>query len=157
PAGRRPRAPASSVGSSRGRNAPSRPDRSSAPGRGPAGPDPAVGDRSSPGTTGKPAACQCCAPTSRARFWHSGAPAPDRDRCAMATTSFPKAEIRVLLLEGVSPSAVEIFRAAGYTSIDIHAGSLPEDELKLRIAEAHIIGIRSRTQLTAGVLEHARR
>src|SRR5690606_17408129 len=66
-------------------------------------------------------------------------------------------EIRVLLLEGVSPSAVETFRAAGYTSIDIHAGSLPEDELKRRIAEAHIIGIRSRTQLTAGVLEHARR
>ncbi len=75
----------------------------------------------------------------------------------MATTSFPKSDIRVLLLEGVSANAVETFRAAGYESIDFHAKSLPDDELKQRIAEAHIVGIRSRTQLSAEVLEHARR
>ncbi|MCL6711317.1 phosphoglycerate dehydrogenase [Pseudoxanthomonas sp. z9] len=72
-------------------------------------------------------------------------------------TSYPKQDIRVLLLEGVSQTAVETFRAAGYTQIDFHDKSLPEDELKRRIAEAHIIGIRSRTQLTGDVLSHARR
>jgi D-3-phosphoglycerate dehydrogenase len=72
-------------------------------------------------------------------------------------TSFPKQDIRVLLLEGVSQSAVDTFRAAGYTQIEYHDKSLPEDELKARIAEAHIIGIRSRTQLTAEVLAGARR
>ena len=72
-------------------------------------------------------------------------------------TSYPKQDIRVLLLEGVSQTAVETFRAAGYTQIDLHDKSLPEDELKRRIAEAHIIGIRSRTQLTEDVLGNARR
>lgn len=72
-------------------------------------------------------------------------------------TSYPKQDIRVLLLEGVSRTAVETFEAAGYTQIEYHAKALPEDELKARIAEAHIVGLRSRTQLTADVLAHARR
>ncbi|RXR07136.1 phosphoglycerate dehydrogenase [Pseudoxanthomonas composti] len=72
-------------------------------------------------------------------------------------TSFPKQDIRVLLLEGVSQTAVDVFQAAGYTQIDFHTKSLPEDQLKAAIADAHIIGIRSRTQLTAEVLSHARR
>ena len=72
-------------------------------------------------------------------------------------TSFPKQDIRVLLLEGVSQTAVDVFRAAGYSQIELHAKSLPEEELKARIAEAHIIGIRSRTQLSAEVLAQAKR
>ena len=72
-------------------------------------------------------------------------------------TSYPKQDIRVLLLEGVSRTAVETFRAAGYTQIEFHEKSLPEDELKRRIAEAPIVGIRSRTHLTDDVLAQARR
>ncbi|HEX7814667.1 phosphoglycerate dehydrogenase [Dyella sp.] len=72
-------------------------------------------------------------------------------------TSFPKQDIKVLLLEGVSRSAVESFRHAGYSQIEYHEKSLPEDELKARIAESHIVGIRSRTHLTADVLAHAKR
>ncbi|WP_295935638.1 phosphoglycerate dehydrogenase [uncultured Xanthomonas sp.] len=72
-------------------------------------------------------------------------------------TSFPKQDIRVLLLEGISQTAVDVFRTAGYSQIELHAKSLPEDELKQRIAEAHIVGIRSRTQLSAEVLAHAKR
>ena len=72
-------------------------------------------------------------------------------------TSYPKQDIRVLLLEGVSQTAVETFKAAGYSQIEYHTKALPEDELKARIAEAHIVGLRSRTQLTAGVLANARR
>ena len=72
-------------------------------------------------------------------------------------TSFPKEDIKVLLLEGVSATAVEQFRRAGYSQIELHGKSLPDAELKKRIADAHIIGLRSRTQLTAEVLSHAKR
>ncbi|OOG54966.1 D-3-phosphoglycerate dehydrogenase [Rhodanobacter sp. B05] len=72
-------------------------------------------------------------------------------------TSFPRQDIRVLLLEGISASAVEVFHRAGYSQVELHAKSLPEDELKARIAEAHIVGLRSRTQLTDDVLAQAKR
>lgn len=75
----------------------------------------------------------------------------------MKKTSYPKQDIRVLLLEGISATAVEVFRAAGYTQIELHAKSLPDDELKARVADAHIVGIRSRTQLNAEVLAGAKR
>ncbi len=75
----------------------------------------------------------------------------------MKKTSFPRQDIRVLLLEGVSRTAVETFEAAGYTQIEYHDKSLPEDELKRRIAEAHLLGIRSRSQLGADVFGHARK
>jgi D-3-phosphoglycerate dehydrogenase / 2-oxoglutarate reductase len=72
-------------------------------------------------------------------------------------TSYPRQDIKVLLLEGVSASAVESFRRAGYTHVEVHAKSLPEDDLRRRVNDAHIIGIRSRTQLTHDVLIHAKR
>lgn len=72
-------------------------------------------------------------------------------------TSFPRQDIKVLLLEGVSSSAVDVFHRAGYSQVELHAKSLPEDELMKRIADAHIVGIRSRTQLTAEVLAQAKR
>jgi len=53
----------------------------------------------------------------------------------MKKTSFPKQDIKVLLLEGVSQTAVESFRAAGYTNIDYHTKSLPEAELAAAIAD----------------------
>lgn len=72
-------------------------------------------------------------------------------------TSYPRQDIKVLLLEGVSASAQEVFHRAGYSQVEVHAKSLPEDELVQRIATAHIVGIRSRTQLSAEVLAHARK
>ena len=73
----------------------------------------------------------------------------------MTKTSIDKQKIKFLLLEGIHPSAIDILTAAGYTQIDSVQGALPEDELKARIADAHFVGIRSRTQLTADVLAHA--
>jgi len=72
-------------------------------------------------------------------------------------TSYPKQDIRVLLLEGVSQTAVDVFTAAGYSQIELHTKALLEDQLKERIAEAHIVGIRSRSQLSADVLAEAKR
>ena len=77
----------------------------------------------------------------------------------MATqkTSYPKQDIRVLLLEGISQNAVDTFRAAGYDNIVSHPKALPEEQLRREIADAHFVGIRSRTQLNASVLADARR
>lgn len=75
----------------------------------------------------------------------------------MIKTSLDKQKIRILLLEGVHKSAVEAFEAAGYSNIEYLKGSLPEDQLKEKVSQAHIIGIRSRTQLTAEVFQHANR
>ncbi|MBB3228959.1 D-3-phosphoglycerate dehydrogenase [Luteibacter sp. Sphag1AF] len=75
----------------------------------------------------------------------------------MKRTSYPKEDIKVLLLEGVSRSALDTFRHAGYSQIEFHEKSLPDDELKRAIADAHIVGIRSRTHLSEEVLAEAKR
>ena len=72
-------------------------------------------------------------------------------------TSFPKQDIKVLLLEGVSRTALADFEAAGYSNIEYHQKALPEAELVRSIADAHLVGIRSRTHLTAAILAQARR
>ena len=43
----------------------------------------------------------------------------------------------------------------GY-QVEFHAKALPEDVLKEKIADVHAIGIRSKTQLTADILKHAK-
>jgi D-3-phosphoglycerate dehydrogenase len=68
-----------------------------------------------------------------------------------------KSRIKFLLLEGIHPSAQDVLRGAGYTQIEALAGALEGDELKRRLADAHFVGIRSRTQLTAEVLAAAPR
>ncbi len=73
----------------------------------------------------------------------------------MSKTSIDKNKIRFLLLEGIHPSAVAVLKGAGYTEIESLTGALADDELKAKIADVHFVGIRSRTQLTAEVFEHA--
>lgn len=73
----------------------------------------------------------------------------------MANTSLDKSKIKFLLLEGVHQTAVDTLKAAGYTNIEYHTGSLPEEQLKESIADAHFVGIRSRTQLTEEVFAQA--
>ena len=75
----------------------------------------------------------------------------------MAPKSLEKSKIRFLLLEGVHPSAVETLQRAGYHNIESHQKALPPEELKRAIADAHFVGIRSRTQLTADVFAAARK
>ena len=73
----------------------------------------------------------------------------------MIKTSTDKKKIKVLLLEGIHPSALDALKTAGYTRIESLAGALADDDLKAKIADAHFVGIRSRTQLTAEVFAHA--
>lgn len=69
----------------------------------------------------------------------------------MSKTSLDKSKIRILLLEGVHQNAIDTFNAAGYHNIESISTALSEEELKEKIADAHFVGIRSRTQLTKDV------
>jgi D-3-phosphoglycerate dehydrogenase len=71
--------------------------------------------------------------------------------------SFPKDRIRVLLLEGINDSAVAILQNAGYTNLTRLPKALDEAQLVEAIAKTHILGIRSRTQLTGTALAAAQR
>ena len=71
--------------------------------------------------------------------------------------SLPKDRIHVLLLEGVNDSGVEIMREAGYTNLVRTARALDPEALREQIARVHILGIRSRTELTEGILAAASR
>jgi D-3-phosphoglycerate dehydrogenase len=75
----------------------------------------------------------------------------------MPTTSLQKSKIKILLLEGIHPSAVNAFRADGYTHIETHRKSLPEAQLLESLRDTYFLGIRSATQLTAALIEQARR
>ncbi len=70
-------------------------------------------------------------------------------------TSFPKEKIKVLLLENVHTTAFTHFKHNGYVEVESLKGSLSEKELLERISNVHILGIRSKTQLTEAVLKKA--
>jgi len=74
----------------------------------------------------------------------------------LPTTSFPKDQIKVLLLENVSKTAHEIFSAEGF-QVEALKHSLPPDELQRKLSDVHVLGIRSKTQVPAGALVDARR
>jgi D-3-phosphoglycerate dehydrogenase len=73
----------------------------------------------------------------------------------MAKHSLDKDKIKILLLEGVHQTAVDVLERAGYSNIEYHKASLGEEALLESIKDAHFVGLRSRTQLTAEVLHHA--
>lgn len=69
--------------------------------------------------------------------------------------SLPRDRISVLLLEGISQTAVGLMKAAGYTNLVHLPKALEGDALKEAVAGVHMIGIRSRTQLTEEVFAAA--
>jgi len=71
--------------------------------------------------------------------------------------SLDKKFIKILLLEGVHQSTVNTLNEAGYTNLEYLKTALDEEELAQKIKDVHMIGIRSRTQLTENVLKKARK
>ena len=70
-------------------------------------------------------------------------------------TSFPKSRINILLLEGINPSAINEFRKADYGNIETEDKALSETDLAERIRDAHILGIRSKTNITKKIIANA--
>ena len=73
----------------------------------------------------------------------------------MAHFSLEKSKIKVLLLEGLHPSSLEVFENAGYSNVECLKTSLPEDELIEKIKDVHFVGIRSRSDLNDKVIAAA--
>jgi D-3-phosphoglycerate dehydrogenase len=72
-------------------------------------------------------------------------------------TSYPKEKIRILFLENISDIAVRNFHQQGYAQVEKISRALTENELINEIKNVHILGIRSKTQITAKVLEAAKK
>lgn len=75
----------------------------------------------------------------------------------MTTISLDKDKIKILLLEDLHANAENYFRSHGYNNLVILKNALDNEELKKKIADVHMIGIRSRTKLTADVFEAAKK
>lgn len=70
--------------------------------------------------------------------------------------SYPKNRIKMLLLENIHADAYEKFSTDGFT-VETVSKSLPEDELIEKLKDVHVLGIRSKTQVTKKVIENAPR
>jgi len=72
-------------------------------------------------------------------------------------TSYPKEKIRILFLENISDTAVKNFRGHEYSNVEKITKALTEDDLIKEIKDVHILGIRSKTQITKRVLDAAKK
>jgi len=70
--------------------------------------------------------------------------------------SYPKNRIKILLLENVHPDAFKKLSTDGF-SVETVSKSLSEDELIEKIKDVHVLGIRSKTNVTKKVIEAAER
>lgn len=68
--------------------------------------------------------------------------------------SYPKNRIKILLLENVHPAAFKNLSEDGF-SVELVKSSLSEEDLIEKIKGVHVLGIRSKTQVTEKVLEAA--
>lgn len=64
----------------------------------------------------------------------------------------PKERTKILLLEGISETAVAVFKAAGYPDVTRLTKALDGKDLVAALDDVRIVGIRSRTQLSAEVI-----
>ena len=75
----------------------------------------------------------------------------------METTSYPKEKIKILLLENISDTAVRNFTKNGYVQVEKLTKALSEEDLINKIKDVHLVGIRSKTQITENVLKAAKK
>jgi len=73
------------------------------------------------------------------------------------TTSYPKEKINILFLENISDAAVRHFVDSGYAAVRKLGGALSEEQLLKEIKDVHLLGIRSKTQITPKILDAAKK
>lgn len=73
----------------------------------------------------------------------------------MDSTSYPRGKIRILLLENIADSAVDEFKKSSYTDVEQIKGAVSEAQLARAVKGVHLLGIRSKTQITKNVIEAA--
>jgi D-3-phosphoglycerate dehydrogenase len=72
-----------------------------------------------------------------------------------ANTSYPKERINILFLENISDKAVQQFKHNGYANVKRLNSAMSEEELIKEIKDVHLLGIRSKTHISAKILEAA--
>ena len=72
-------------------------------------------------------------------------------------TSYPKEKIKILFLENISEVAGKKFQQYGYVQVDKISKALTEEQLMEEIRDVHILGIRSKTQITKKILDAAKK
>jgi len=72
-------------------------------------------------------------------------------------TSYPKEKVNIFFLENISDAAVKNFKDAGYVSVRKLTGALSEEELIKQVKDVHLLGIRSKTNITPAVLDAAKK
>ena len=70
--------------------------------------------------------------------------------------SLPKDQIKILLLESISETAVETLTASGYRNVERLTRALDDEELRAKLPGVRMLGIRSRTELTAKAINGVR-
>ncbi|KAL1999662.1 hypothetical protein VTN02DRAFT_4204 [Thermoascus thermophilus] len=85
----------------------------------------------------------------------SALPRPASSTAAKHLKPFATEDIKILLLENVNQTGRDILAEQGY-QVESLKSSLPEDQLIEKIRDVHVIGIRSKTKLTARVLKEAK-
>src|SRR3989344_2125366 len=70
--------------------------------------------------------------------------------------SYPKSKMKVLLLENIDASAVAAFKKQGY-QVNTMNKALNEKELIREIRDVSVLGIRSKTEITRNMLNHAKK
>ena len=76
---------------------------------------------------------------------------------AAGNTSYPKEKIKILFLENISDIAVKNFNQYGYVQVEKVSKALTEEQLIEAVRDVHILGIRSKTQVTRKVLDAAKK
>ncbi len=75
---------------------------------------------------------------------------------AESQTSFPKNKIRLVLLEGVHEDGRAMLEGEGF-DVDARPGALEGEALTKAASDAHVLGVRSKTQLTQEIIDSAGR
>ncbi len=72
-------------------------------------------------------------------------------------TSYPKEKIKILFLENISETAASKFSETGYVQVKRISGALSKEQLIKEIKEVHLLGIRSKSNIDAEILEAAKK
>ncbi|MDZ4677482.1 MAG: phosphoglycerate dehydrogenase [Oligoflexia bacterium] len=74
----------------------------------------------------------------------------------MKKTSYPKDQIKILLLENIHPIAHEMLKSEGF-AVEGAKHAFTEDELIKKASDVHVLGIRSKTKITRKYLLQTKR
>lgn len=74
----------------------------------------------------------------------------------MQKLSYPKSQIKIFLAENIHPVAEALLKSEGF-SVETGKSALSEEELIKKVSDVHVLGIRSKTEITAPYIQSAKK